>query len=245
MVSASSLEDRVKAEDPDRALCAQFLPRGVREDVFTLLAFHNEVTRALAPARSSAVVGPMAGYVRLQWWRDVLEGTRAPEHEIAPLMLAALERGVFQYSTVLGILDARETELAPEQDAAHWSGMMLKGSGGLQRAVGEALAVQDPTLFDQLSACGAAYGAGAMLRHWPVLQKSGRYIFPGSPEGLQKIAKTWLEQSDNKQSVPRPYQVALLPAVLARRDIGRGSQSAGMARGIMDRLAVMAAGLKA
>lgn len=241
---AADLEDAVRRADPDRALCARFLPASVRPDVEVLLAFHTELTRALAPARSAAIAGPMAGLIRLQWWRDVLEGARTPDHELAPPLLLALERGVFCRETLLRILAAREVELDPQPDISLWRKMMLGGAGSLQRAIGEALGVRDEKVLVRLEACGAAYGAGAMLRHWPSLQQSGRYLFPGDEVGLRGEGEAFLSACD-AASLPASGRLAALPAVVAERDLKRGSTQAGLPRGLGDRLAVMRAGWKA
>lgn len=243
-VRAADLEEAVRRADPDRALCARFLPASVRPDVAVLLAFHTELTRALAPARSAAIAGPMAGLIRLQWWRDVLEGARTPDHELAPPLLLALERGVFCRETLLRILAAREAELDPQPDVSVWRKMMLDGAGGLQRAVGEALGVRDEGVLARLEACGAAYGAGAMLRHWPSLQQSGRYLFPGDEAGLREEGKAFLNASE-AAALPPAARLSALPAVLAERDLKRSSAQAGLPRGLGDRLAVMRAGWKA
>ncbi|MFT8308291.1 squalene/phytoene synthase family protein [Acetobacter malorum] len=243
-VRAADLEEAVRRADPDRALCARFLPASVRPDVEVLLAFHTELTRALAPARSAAIAGPMAGLIRLQWWRDVLEGVRTPDHELAPPLLSALERGVFCRETLLRILGAREAELDPQPDVSAWRKMMLDGSGGLQRAVGEALGMPDEGVLARLEACGAAYGAGAMLRHWPSLQQSGRYLFPGDEAELRGEGKAFLNACD-AAALPSSARLAALPAILAERDLKRGSAQAGLTRGLGDRLAVMRAGWKA
>lgn len=233
-----TLEERMQRADPDRALCARFLPESVRPDVYVLLAFHTELTRALAPARSAAVAGPIAGLVRLQWWREVLEGVRAPDHELAAPLLDAVARGVFNRNTLLRILDAREGELHPLPEIAAWQQMMQEGAGGVQRAIGEALGMQDEALLVRLEACGAAYGAGAMLRHWPVVQQSGRYLFPGDEADLRQAGQDFLKACD-AATLPARWQVAALPAVLAERDLARKSAQAGAPRGLGDRLAVM------
>ena len=238
------LETFVHRADPDRALCARFLPMPLHADVDVLLAFHTELTRALMPARSSAVAGPMAGLIRLQWWREVLEGVRTPDHELAPALLVAIERGVFCRDTLLRILKAREAELDPVPDVCTWRQMMRDGAGGIQRAVGEALGMRDEGVLIRLEACGAAYGAGAMLRHWPLLQNSGRYLFPGDEAGLRQEGDAFLHECA-LASLPSHGHLAALPAVLAGRDLARGSTQAGIPRGLGDRLAVMLKGWKA
>ncbi|MCI1438636.1 MAG: squalene/phytoene synthase family protein [Acetobacter indonesiensis] len=235
------LEERARQADPDRTLCARFLPVGIRPAVWSLILFHDELVRALAPARSAAVAGPIAGFVRLQWWREVLDGQRPPDHELAPAIMHAIEGGVFQQATLLRLIDARETELIPNTDKAAWQSMMRHGAGGVQRAVGEALGVKDEAVLASLEACGAAYGVGAMLRHWPKLQQSGRFLCPEGEDGLKEAGQVFLAQA-KVVSFPKETHVAFLPSILAKRDLARGSQQAGQPRGLGDRMAVMKAG---
>ena len=59
----------VREHDPDRYLATLFAPADARETLFVLYAFDHEIGRV------RRIVGePMAGLVRLQWWRDALEG---------------------------------------------------------------------------------------------------------------------------------------------------------------------------
>src|SRR5215813_9392607 len=78
----------VRAADRDRYLAALFAPTASRDALFALYAFNVEVSRVRALARE-----PMPGEVRLQWWREVLEGQRASEaaaHPIAAALLATV-----------------------------------------------------------------------------------------------------------------------------------------------------------
>ncbi|WP_230844539.1 squalene/phytoene synthase family protein [Acetobacter pasteurianus] len=230
--------------DPDRALCLWFLPSSVRDAAYVLLAFHNELIRALAPARSAAVAGPMAGYIRLQWWQEVLEEQRKPEHVLAPALMALVQSGQVQRETCLKMIAAREMELEPTQDVERWTQMMRDGAGAFQQAIGELLGVQDAVTLQRLAAGGAAYGVGSMLRHWPLLAGSGRFLFPGTQEQLRQVGKTFLQECHFEVLEPQCRKAAL-PAVLAKRDLARGSEQAGLPRGIGDRLAVCRAGIQA
>ncbi|RCL06109.1 phytoene synthase [Acetobacter pasteurianus] len=240
---AMEVQKAVQA-DPDRALCLWFLPSSVRHAAYVLLAFHNELIRALAPARSAAVAGPMAGYIRLQWWREVLEGQRKPEHILAPALMALVQSGQVQRDTCLRMVAAREMELEAAQDVEHWMLMMRDGAGTFQQAIGELLGVHDEVTLQRLAAGGAAYGAGTMLRHWPLLAGSGRFLFPGTQEQLRQVGKTFLQECHFEALEPRCCK-AVLPVVLAKRDLARGSEQAGLPRGIGDRLAVCHAGIQA
>ncbi|WP_244177022.1 squalene/phytoene synthase family protein [Acetobacter pomorum] len=233
--------------DPDRALCLWFLPSSVRDAAYVLLAFHNELIRALAPARSATVAGPMAGYIRLQWWRDVLEGQRKPEHVLAPPLMALVDSGKVRRETCLSMIAAREMELEAqqtEQSVERWTLMMREGAGAFQRAIAELLGVCDSDTLQRVENAGAAYGAGAMLRHWPLLLGNGRFLFPGTPEQLRQTGEMFMQECHFK-SLGALGRKAALPVVLAKRDVARGPEQAGLPRGIGDRLAVCVAGVQA
>lgn len=89
-----------------------------------------------------------------------------------------------------------------------------------------------------------AYGAGAMLRHWPALQQSGRFVCPQEGEALRQHGHAWLGVLD-WPDLPPALRLAALPAVLARRDLARGSEQATQPRGLGDRARVMWRGLAA
>lgn len=246
LLSHSDMQDLepLAAGDADRLLCVRFLPASAQGGGLVLLAFHNELIRALAPARSATVAGPMAGLIRLQWWREVLEQTRPPEHTLAPFVLGLIARGQVLQATLLRLVHSCESELTGARTPAVWDGMMRDGAGALQRAVGELLGVEDESILLRLEACGMAYGAGAMLRHWPALQQSGRFVCPLGMEGLTQQGRDWLKLLD-WPGLPRALRLAALPAVLARRDLARGANQAGQPRGLGDRAALMWQGVQA
>jgi 15-cis-phytoene synthase len=64
----------VKAHDRDRYIATLFAPETTRDDLFTLYAFDAEVSRI-----RSVISDPLPGEIRLQWWREVINGERAGE----------------------------------------------------------------------------------------------------------------------------------------------------------------------
>ncbi len=64
----------VKAHDRDRYVATLFAPEAKRDDLFTLYAFDAEVSRIRA-----VISDPLPGEIRLQWWREVINGERAGE----------------------------------------------------------------------------------------------------------------------------------------------------------------------
>jgi 15-cis-phytoene synthase len=73
-------EQLVRAADKDRFLATLFAPADRRGALFALYAFKCEIVSVRERARE-----PMPGEIRLQWWRDVLNGERAGEAAANPV----------------------------------------------------------------------------------------------------------------------------------------------------------------
>ncbi|MBO6091729.1 MAG: phytoene synthase [Acetobacter sp.] len=252
------------AEDPDRLLCVYFMPKSVRLWACAVLGWRCELLRTLAQRRSEQTAGSMAAYVRLQWWREVLEGTRLPEHPLAPLLLKAIEQGRLSAATLCQQISSIEAEIENvhdngnhndkneasfnNADKTRWVTMLRYGAGAFQRSMGELLGLNphreaDYALLQRLEAVGMAYAAGAMIRHFPHLKQQGRYLYPGTLENLRQEAQQWLAIADMAH-LPRYVRVAALPAIFAKKDLVRGTQHAGKARGLGDKWAVICAGIQ-
>ena len=62
----------VREADRDHYLAALFAPADRRDALLALYAFNVEIGRVRDVARE-----PMPGEIRLQWWRDTIEGIYA------------------------------------------------------------------------------------------------------------------------------------------------------------------------
>ena len=106
---------QVRTEDHERFLTCLFAPARAREALFALYAFNLEVAKT-----AEVVSEPMLGQIRLQWWRDSIDGIyqgQPRQHAvIQPLAEAVAEHdldpGLFQR-----LIDARERDLDPEPPA--------------------------------------------------------------------------------------------------------------------------------
>jgi phytoene synthase len=106
----------VKRYDRDRWFCGLFAPETRRDDLFGLYAFNVELGRV-----AEKVSEPLLGEIRLQWWREAIEGLYAGpvrRHEVVAALKTAiarhgLERGLFDR-----LIDARARDLiaAPPED---------------------------------------------------------------------------------------------------------------------------------
>ncbi|PPQ35324.1 squalene/phytoene synthase family protein [Rhodopila globiformis] len=247
----------VRRHDPDRFLTALFAPAPRRDALLTLYAFNHELARA----RSVAHEPPLA-LIRLQWWREVVEGAPRP-HEVATPVSAAIATGALPADRLLPLIEAREAEAYGDfPTLADWRGWLLAGAGGLAVAAAAALGAPDPEPFRPF---GAAYGVAALLRASGALAAQDRCLLPQellarhglSPEAfihdpgaaparavLDAVAgegRAFLAQA-RPRAVPRSAVAAALPAVLARRDLAAWPAVA-QPRRLADRLAVTFAGL--
>jgi phytoene synthase len=93
-------EALVRAADRGRFLTALFVPADHRAALFALYAFNIETARV-----REAVRDPLAGEIRLQWWRDALTGTARGDAEANPVV-AAVAATVTRHSLPLDALQA-------------------------------------------------------------------------------------------------------------------------------------------
>jgi len=227
---------RVRAQDPDRFLLTLLAPAARREALLLLAAFNHELVRALELPSSHGEVGPIGALIRLQWWREVVEGERR-RHEVAGPLAEALARGTLPREPLLEMIAAREAEAEGFEDEQSWREAQLGGAGALQVALGAALG--ETRQAERLRLAGAAYAAGAMLRHRSRILASGRRPFaPADVDGTlaRSAGLGWLADAGRV-----PGRAGLI-GVLARRDLGRPADTGGR-RGAGDVLALIAAGL--
>ena len=244
----------VRRHDPDRFLTALFAPSEKRDALLTLYAFNHELARA-----REVVSEPPLALIRLQWWREVIEGVRR-RHEVAAPLRAAIDAGELDRGDLLSLIDAREAEAEPAfETLASWREYVSGSAGGVAVAAGRLLGAPAP---EALRPLGAAYGIAGLLRSIPAHSRQGRCLLPVDvlarhdlvPEGvianpsavaagpaMQEIAHEGLMLL-RRLRLPRRSIAAVLPAVLARRDLRRAPVFPPE-RGIADRLAVVLAGV--
>jgi 15-cis-phytoene synthase len=241
----------VRRHDPDRFLSALFAPAERRGALLALYAFNHELARA-----REAVREPPLALIRLQWWREVVEGA-ARTHEVATPLSEALAAGALARDDLLALINAREIEVEPQIDTvSDWMAYLRGTAGGLAVAAARCLGASAP---ESIRGLGTAYGIAGMLRAAPALARQGRCLLPAdclaahglSPDSVISVPDTPAlapvlhdlarEGANLLAHAPRPARAAIpaaLPAVLARRDLARVPAPAAP-RGLGDRLAVL------
>ena len=101
--------DRVRRFDRDRFLTALFCPPDRRPDLLALYAFNIEI----AGVRET-VSEPLLGHIRIQWWRDALDGIYGgdpPAHQVAAPLSRAVGRHRLERRHFETLLAARAADI--------------------------------------------------------------------------------------------------------------------------------------
>jgi len=166
--SLVELRGMALAREPDRYLAATLAPAGLRYDLVVLAAFAAEIARIADLVRE-----PLAGEIRLQWWRDALIGESADAaagHPVAMAMRATIARFALPATTVEGVIDAQADVLHGERpvDEAALRARMAASEGGLFRLAARICAGPDAdgSMDDDAETAdlaGLAYGVSRAL----------------------------------------------------------------------------------
>jgi phytoene synthase len=159
-VLANRLAGQVRAADPDRYFAALFAPAAARPFLFALYAFNHEVARVAETVRE-----PMLGAIRLEWWRETVEGAHRGDprnHDVAR-GLASLFR---IYPLPLGDFETLIAARAFDASAENFADLAalenyLDATGGNLMRLALRLLGGDPALAREPA---LAYGLTGILR---------------------------------------------------------------------------------
>lgn len=110
--SAAYCFEQVRAFDKERFLCTLFAPAEARTALAALYALDLELSRIRTRVRE-----PLVGFMRVQWWRDAIQGIyagRRPDHPVAAALTNAIHRYALPHEAFAPLLSARERELDGE-----------------------------------------------------------------------------------------------------------------------------------
>ncbi len=154
----------VRAGDRDRFLATLFAPEAVRGALHALYGFNIEIERVAGVARQ-----PMAGEIRLQWWREVVEGERGGEAQANPVaaaLLAAIARHNLPASRLTALIEAHRFDLydEPVATAADLEAHVSKTCSALFALAAQILGVDAETAAAPV---GVAHGITRLLHAFP------------------------------------------------------------------------------
>lgn len=233
-MASHSIETEIAAivgdRDRDHWLTVALAPADKRPALTALYAYHVEVAKT-----RDAVTDPITGQIRLQWWRETVEGAAqgSPrEHPVAEALAAGLASGQLDAGTLTALADAREDDLDHEAFAseADFLAYLEATAGMLHRAALGALGETGPAAMKAADHVSYAYGITGQMRSCAVNAARGHVLLPldllethgvtiaalraGRPEaGLRDVARVLADRSGAELTAARAL----------RREAGRGA----------------------
>jgi phytoene synthase len=172
-------EDLIRDVDKDRYLATLFAPADKRPHLFALYAFSFEISRV-----REMVSDPLPGEVRLQWWRDLLQGAprgEASSNPVAAALLDTMKLFRLPAEPLVGLIDARIFDLYddPMPTVADLEGYCGETCSALIRLASFVLADgEDPGGADAAGHAGVAYAVTGLLRAFPWHAMRGQVYVP-------------------------------------------------------------------
>jgi phytoene synthase len=166
----------VREHDRDRFLTALFAPADARPALFALYAFDSEIARVRDHVRE-----PMPGEIRLQWWREAIEGGRdgeAAAHPVAAALLETIHRYSLPREALLTLIEARSFDLYndPMPSLAALTGYSDKTHGAIVDAASRVLG--DAPKSVAVSAAAFGLTLSDMIRQFPRQASRGQLYWP-------------------------------------------------------------------
>jgi phytoene synthase len=237
---------QLRRHDNDRYLTALHAPAARREALFALYAFNIEVAKT-----REAVSEPMVGQIRLQWWREAIDGIYAGtvrDHAVLRPLAETIARYELTRSYFDTLIDAREFDLGDEppetiEDLVDYT---EDTSASLMRLALEILGLRAGAAHQAAQSVGIAWGLTGLLRAVAFHARAKRQYLPtdlmdeagadradlfelrGGPalvRVLQEVANTartvLFVGREHRREVPRAAIPALLPGTLAQMYLRR------------------------
>ena len=169
-------ESLARSRDRDRWLGALFAPEPARPHLHALSAFNYEVGRLREIVRE-----PLAGELRLTWWRDALTRAEASGHPVAAALLDTIAR--FDLPTTLfeNHIAARQFDLYddPMPSLNDLEGYCGETASSLFQLAALILADgRDVGAADASGHAGVAYAIAGLLRALPLTSARGQVYLP-------------------------------------------------------------------
>jgi len=212
VAAAPPLYEQLRRQDRGRFLTALFAPQPARDELIALYAFAAEIARV-----PYLVKEPGLGAIRLQWWRDGLDGVAAgmpPQHPVLEALGQAQRRKPWRFDLLRCALDARERELDPTPLAnlAACESHAREAAATVVLAALDRLGTERSADIEVGQAVGIAVGLAELA--------GGRLAPPLAVEAAARSRELTAEARARRSEISRRSLPALLAARLteARRD---------------------------
>jgi len=210
--------------DRDRYLACLLSPEAKRSALAALYAFNAELARI-----RDLVHEPLPGEIRMQYWRDLLEGNAHGSTEANPLaaaLLTAVETHRLPRQTLVNMIEARIFDLYddPMESRTSLEGYAGETASALIQLASLVLSPQDATKSaDAAGHAGVAQAISGMLLLMPLHQRRGQVYIP-----LEILSATGLDRETFLAGTDKPRISAAIEAFagLGRDHLAKARASA-------------------
>jgi phytoene synthase len=199
----------VQAGDRDRFLASLFAPGERRPHLLALYAFNIEIARV-----GQVTHEPLAGEIRLQWWRDALAGPGHGEvraNPVAAALLDTIARCGLPVGELVALIDAHGVDFY-EEPMPTLEALETYARSTAGRLFDLAALILDGSRGDLAAASsGMAYGLAGILKAFPYDAARGRLFLP-----LDMVARHGTARDEILAGKPNASLSAVLAELRAR-----------------------------
>ncbi|WP_300545469.1 squalene/phytoene synthase family protein [Maricaulis sp.] len=234
----------LRSADPDRRLAALFAPPDVRQRLFALYAFNQEIGK-IAEATSEGMIGEM----KLTWWREAvadlyLSEPKIRRHAVTEGLAGLTDR--LAEPDLTALIAARYDDIGARPFAS-LDDVLAYVDATAGQLMQLALTLCEAELdADVVRAAGRAWGLTGLLRAFPVRAKIGRAPVGGDDLGRVGATPAMLAQGLGEEKVAEAIKPVRDAAESALTDLDTAGPLpaetvpalgyARLARGYLDRL---------
>jgi 15-cis-phytoene synthase len=221
-----TIAQTVRRVDPDRYFSALFAPEPARVHLMTLYAFNHEVARVAETVRQ-----PLMGEIRLEWWRETLDGARKGtprNHDVARALAELFGAHALPAELFDAILDARAFDSSAEM-FADWSAAERycdATSGNLMRLAARILGGEQDAMARE---AGTAYALAGFVRALPFHAARHKVYLPRDLLGAVGLLPDQIMAGTFDVKV----KVAVAQAVLKAREHHLAAKSLAVSRELL------------
>ena len=188
--------------DRDRYLACLLSPADKRAALAALYAFNAEIARIRDSVREA-----LPGEVRMQWWRDLLDGNAhgdSQSHPVAAALLLTIEQYRLPRPVLANMIEARIFDLYDDLfvDRNAFEGYAGETASALIQLASLVLSPEDtPASAEAAGHAGVAQAMAGILMLMPLHRRRGQVYIPADMLAAAGLDRETFLEGDDKQRI--------------------------------------------
>ncbi|KJF74712.1 MULTISPECIES: phytoene/squalene synthase family protein [Rhizobium/Agrobacterium group] len=188
--------------DRDRYLACLLSPADRRAALAALYAFNAEIARIRDSVREA-----LPGEVRMQWWRDLLEGNAhgdSQSHPVATALLTTIEQYRLPRTVLSNMIEARIFDLYDDlfEDRNALEGYAGETASALIQLASLVLSPEDASASAEAAGhAGVAQAMAGILLLMPLHRRRGQVYIPADMLAAAGLDRETFLEGDDKQRI--------------------------------------------